>query len=57
MDILKKYAGPLLMPAIFETITVTLWLIRDNRAFCKYLCPTTVFLKPMRFFCCCDGGL
>jgi len=23
------------------------WLWKDNRAFCKYLCPITVFLKPM----------
>ena len=23
---------------------------KDNRAFCKYLCPVTVFLKPMSFF-------
>ena len=23
---------------------------RDNRAFCKYLCPVTVFLKPMSYF-------
>ena len=26
MDTLKKYAGPLLMLAIFETVTITLWL-------------------------------
>ncbi len=24
--------------------------LRDNRAFCKYICPITVFLKPMSFF-------
>ena len=23
---------------------------RDNRAFCKYICPITVFLKPMSYF-------
>ena len=23
---------------------------RDNRAFCKYVCPVTVFLKPMSYF-------
>ena len=23
---------------------------KDNRAFCKYLCPVTVFLKPMSYF-------
>ena len=26
------------------------WRLRDNRAFCKYLCPITVFLKPMSRF-------
>lgn len=26
------------------------FLLRDNRAFCKYLCPVTVFLKPMSYF-------
>lgn len=23
---------------------------QDNRAFCKYICPITVFLKPMSYF-------
>ena len=26
------------------------FLFRDNRAFCKYICPVTVFLKPMSYF-------
>lgn len=26
------------------------FLFKDNRAFCKYLCPITVFLKPMSYF-------
>ena len=26
------------------------FLFRDNRAFCKYVCPITVFLKPMSYF-------
>lgn len=26
------------------------FLCRDNRAFCKYLCPVTVFLKPASYF-------
>lgn len=26
------------------------YIFRDNRAFCKYLCPITVFLKPMSYF-------
>ena len=27
---MKKYAGPLLMLAVFETVAVTLWLTKDN---------------------------
>jgi len=30
MNLLKKYAGSLLMLAVFETIAVTLWLTMDN---------------------------
>ena len=26
------------------------FMFKDNRAFCKYLCPVTVFLKPMSYF-------
>lgn len=26
------------------------FLFKDNRAFCKYICPITVFLKPMTYF-------
>ena len=26
------------------------FLFKDNRAFCKYVCPITVFLKPMSYF-------
>lgn len=29
---------------------VLAFAFRDNRAFCKYLCPITVFLKPMSYF-------
>jgi len=29
---------------------VLAWYFKDNRAFCKYLCPVTVFLKPMSYF-------
>lgn len=29
-------------------ILAFLW--KDNRAFCKYICPVTVFLKPMSYF-------
>ncbi|MBE5808464.1 MAG: 4Fe-4S dicluster domain-containing protein [Clostridiales bacterium] len=26
------------------------FVLKDNRAFCKYVCPITVFLKPMSYF-------
>lgn len=26
------------------------YILRDNRAFCKYICPITIFLKPMSYF-------
>lgn len=26
------------------------FMLKDNRAFCKYICPVTVFLKPMSYF-------
>mgnify|MGYP002230119593 FL=1 len=26
------------------------YIFKDNRAFCKYLCPITVFLKPMSYY-------
>lgn len=30
MKIIKKYSGPLLMLAIFESVAITLWLTKDN---------------------------
>ena len=36
---------------IYYGVGIALALIlKDNRAFCKYLCPVTVFLKPMSYF-------
>ena len=36
------------------------FVFQDNRAFCKYICPITVFLKPMSYFSLlrikCDAG-
>lgn len=29
---------------------VLAYVFKDNRAFCKYICPVTVFLKPMSYF-------
>lgn len=37
--------------AIYYILGISLALIfKDNRAFCKYVCPITVFLKPMSYF-------
>ena len=39
---------------------VLAFVLKDNRAFCKYICPITVFLKPMSYFSLirikCDTG-
>ena len=37
--------------ALYYAVGISLaFLLRDNRAFCKYVCPVTVFLKPMSYF-------
>lgn len=36
---------------LYYTIGIALaFAFKDNRAFCKYICPITVFLKPMSYF-------
>ena len=36
---------------IYYVVGITLaFAFKDNRAFCKYVCPITVFLKPMSYF-------
>ncbi len=36
---------------IYYALGITLaFLFKDNRAFCKYICPITVFLKPASYF-------
>jgi polyferredoxin len=36
---------------VYYTVGIALAIIlKDNRAFCKYICPVTVFLKPMSYF-------
>lgn len=36
---------------IYYAIGITLaFILKDNRAFCKYICPITVFLKPASYF-------
>ena len=34
----------------YLTGIILAFALRDNRAFCKYICPVTVFLKPMSYF-------
>ena len=37
--------------ALYYGVGIALaFLFQDNRAFCKYICPVTVFLKPMSYF-------
>lgn len=36
--------------AYYVTGIALAFAFKDNRAFCKYLCPITVFLKPMSYF-------
>ena len=39
--------------AIYYVVGITLaYLCKDNRAFCKYICPITVFLKPASYYAC-----
>ena len=33
----------------YATGIILAWAFKDNRAFCKYICPVTVFLKPMSY--------
>ena len=37
--------------ALYYAVGIILaYVLKDNRAFCKYICPVTVFLKPMSYF-------
>lgn len=37
--------------ALYYAVGIILaYALKDNRAFCKYICPVTVFLKPMSYF-------
>ena len=37
--------------ALYYTVGIVMaFVLKDNRAFCKYICPVTVFLKPMSYF-------
>lgn len=36
---------------IYYVVGISLaYICKDNRAFCKYVCPITIFLKPMSYF-------
>ena len=46
-----------LFTGVFEAATIhyavgiiLAFAFKDNRAFCKYICPITVFMKPMSYF-------
>ena len=34
----------------YATGIILAYVFKDNRAFCKYICPITVFLKPASYF-------
>ena len=37
--------------ALYYAVGIVLaFVFKDNRAFCKYVCPVTVFMKPMSYF-------
>ena len=37
--------------AVYYAVGIILaFQLKENRAFCKYICPVTVFLKPMSYF-------
>ena len=40
-------AGNIFYYAVGITLAI---LLKDNRAFCKYICPIMVFLKPMSYY-------
>lgn len=41
----------LLGNVVYYSVGIILaFIFKDNRAFCKYVCPITVFLKPMSYF-------
>ena len=47
--------------ALYYAVGILLaYALRDNRAFCKYICPVAVFMKPMSYFSLlrikCDTG-
>ena len=36
---------------LYYSVGISLaFALKDNRAFCKYICPVTIFLKPMSYF-------
>lgn len=47
----KMFWSFLIGNAIYYVVGIALaYLFKDNRAFCKYICPITVFLKPASYY-------
>ena len=46
----NKGMGIVEIALIIVVIVALAFAFKDNRAFCKYICPITVFLKPMTYF-------
>lgn len=45
------FSGVVGAGVLYYVVGILLALVlKDNRAFCKYICPITVFLKPMSYF-------
>ena len=54
-DLQSVHEGGAIMQSIgnilyYATGIILAFSFKDNRAFCKYICPITVFLKPMSYF-------
>lgn len=46
----KALPAPRKKIGFIRYITFLAFALKDNRAFCKYICPITIFLKPMSYF-------
>ena len=46
----RKNLGWIRNTAYYAVGIMLAFLFKDNRAFCKYICPITVFLKPMSYY-------
>ena len=46
----SKGYGSAILQCIKQRFSSKAIAFQDNRAFCKYICPITIFLKPMSYF-------